>query len=249
MHPRTGRGQRWHVPAYRRGVQKRRPNPLQWVWYALGGGLPRELSPWVLADTTGRTWILRHLARAVVQMLPVVALCLLVPVPFAYRISAAAGGLLLGLLFATAFMTETIEHRVAEGRLSARNRRPAPGRARRARPGGAPLPLPPGRLGQLRLSVSDAEADRQPDLEVGDAAVDDLAADLLGLEPLDVPDGLAALVIAVRMASSTLVGLLPTISLNLYTWSLTVLLVVGPPDPGTARPAARRTYPAASRRT
>jgi hypothetical protein len=95
-------------------VQKRRPNPLQWVWYALGGGLPRELSPWVLADTTGRTWILRHLARAVVQMLPVVVLCLLVPVPLVYRLSAAAGGLLLGLLFSMAFMTETIEHRVSK---------------------------------------------------------------------------------------------------------------------------------------
>ena len=93
-------------------MEERRPNPLQWVWYALGGGLPRELSPWVLADTTGRTWIVRHLLRAVVQMLPVVALCLLVPVPFAYRVSAAAGGLLLGLLFSVAFMTETIEHRV-----------------------------------------------------------------------------------------------------------------------------------------
>ena len=95
-------------------MQKRRPNPLQWVWYALGGGLPRELSPWVLADTTGRTWIVRHLLRAVVQMLPVVALCLFVPVPLAYRLSAAAGGLLLGLLFSIAFMTETIEHRTAK---------------------------------------------------------------------------------------------------------------------------------------
>lgn len=95
-------------------MQKRRPNPLQWVWYALGGGLPRELSPWVLADTTGRTWIVRHLARAVVQMLPVVALCLIVPVPLAYRLSAAVGGLLLGLLFSIAFMTETIEHRVSK---------------------------------------------------------------------------------------------------------------------------------------
>ena len=95
-------------------MQNRRPNPLQWVWYALGGGLPRELSPWVLADTTGRTWILRHLGRAVVQLLPVVVLCLLVPVPLAYRISAAAGGLLLGLLFSIAFMTETIEHRVSK---------------------------------------------------------------------------------------------------------------------------------------
>jgi hypothetical protein len=88
---------------------------VQWVWYALGGGLPRELSPWVLADTTGRTWVWRHVARAVVQMLPLLVLCLaVVPVPLAYRLSAAAGGLLLGLLFSFAFMTETIEHRVAK---------------------------------------------------------------------------------------------------------------------------------------
>ena len=101
--------------AYRRGVRgehERRPNPLQWLWYAYGGGLPRALSPWVLADTTARTWIWRHLARAVVQMLPLVLICLLaVPVPLSYRLSAAIGGLLLGLLFSMAFMTETIEHR------------------------------------------------------------------------------------------------------------------------------------------
>ncbi len=94
---------------------RKRPNPAQWVWYALGGGLPRELSPWVLADTTGPTWIWRHLARAVVQLLPVLVLCVVaVPVPLAYRLSAAAGGLLLGLLFSFAFMTETIEHRAAK---------------------------------------------------------------------------------------------------------------------------------------
>jgi len=96
-------------------VARQRPNPLQWIWYALGGGLPRELSPWVLADTTGRTWIWRHLARALVQLLPVLVLCVaVVPVPLAYRLSAAAGGLLLGLLFSIAFMTETIEHRVTK---------------------------------------------------------------------------------------------------------------------------------------
>jgi hypothetical protein len=69
----------------------------------------------VLADTTGRTWILRHLLRAVVQLSPVLALCVLaVPVPLAYRLSAAVGGLFLGLMFSIAFMTETIEHRVAK---------------------------------------------------------------------------------------------------------------------------------------
>jgi hypothetical protein len=96
-------------------VRAQRPNPLQWIWYALGGGLPRRLSPWVLADTTRRTWILRHFARALVQMSPLVVLCLVaVPVSFGYRASAAVGGLFIGLTFSMAFMTETIEHRAAK---------------------------------------------------------------------------------------------------------------------------------------
>ena len=95
-------------------MSSRRPNPAQWVWYALGGRLPRRLAPWVLADTTGRTWVWRHLARAAVQMLPVVVLCLLVPVPWGYRVSAAVGGFFLGLLFSVAFMVETTEHRVVK---------------------------------------------------------------------------------------------------------------------------------------
>ena len=96
--------------------QKRsRPTPLQWLWYALGGGLPRELSPWVLADTTRRTWVWRHMARALVQLSPLLVVCvLLVPVPLAYRLSAAAGGVILGLLFSLAYMTETTEHRVTK---------------------------------------------------------------------------------------------------------------------------------------
>ncbi len=93
----------------------RRPTVLQWIWYALGGRLPRTLSPWVLADTTGRTWVWRHLARALVQLSPVLAICVLaVPVPLSYRLSAAVGGLILGVLFSLAYMTETIEHRVTK---------------------------------------------------------------------------------------------------------------------------------------
>ena len=98
-----------------RTQQRQRPAPWQWVWYAFGGGLPRDLAPWVLADTTRRTWWLRHLVRAVVQLLPLVVACLLiVAVPLSYRISAAGGGLLIGLIFSAAFMTETTEHRVVK---------------------------------------------------------------------------------------------------------------------------------------
>ena len=96
-------------------MRRQRPTPFQWVRYAFGAGLPRELSPWVLADTTGRTWILRHVARALVQLLPVLALCLIVvPVPFAYRASAAVGGLILGLGFSLFLMEQTVEHRTVK---------------------------------------------------------------------------------------------------------------------------------------
>ena len=92
-----------------------RPNPAQWVWYAYGGGLPRSLSPWVLEDTTCHTWVLRQLARALVQLAPVVALCLLVPpVDFGIRLIAAAGGMVIGLMFSVAYMTETTEHRAVK---------------------------------------------------------------------------------------------------------------------------------------
>ena len=92
-----------------------RPNPAQWLWYAYGGGLPRSLSSWVLDDTTRHTWVLRHLARALVQLAPVVALCLLLPpVDLGIRATAAGGGLVIGLLFSLAYMTETTEHRAVK---------------------------------------------------------------------------------------------------------------------------------------
>ena len=96
-------------------VDAGRPNPAQWLWYAFGGGLPRSLSNWVLDDVTRRTWVLRHLARALVQLAPVIALCLLLPpVSFGVRLSAAVGGLVIGLLFSVAYMTETTEHRAVK---------------------------------------------------------------------------------------------------------------------------------------
>ncbi|MGY1840045.1 MULTISPECIES: DUF5313 family protein [unclassified Modestobacter] len=92
-----------------------RPNPVQWLWYAYGGGLPPHLSDWVLADTTRSTWVVRHLLRALVQLAPVILLCLLLPpVPLGIRVTAAVGGLVIGLMLATAYMTETTEHRAVK---------------------------------------------------------------------------------------------------------------------------------------
>ena len=91
----------------------RRPGPLPWFWYALGGGLPRRFSPWVLHDTSTRTWALRHVLRSFVQLAVPIALVLaFVPGAFWIRGMAALGGVLLALFFSLAYMTETTENRV-----------------------------------------------------------------------------------------------------------------------------------------
>jgi Family of unknown function (DUF5313) len=92
-----------------------RPRPLQWLRYAFGGRLPRRLAPWVLSDTTRPGWVLRHVVRSLVQLSPLVVICLVaVPVELGYRVTAAAGGLMVGLMYSLAFMVETTEHRVAK---------------------------------------------------------------------------------------------------------------------------------------
>jgi len=90
-----------------------RPGALRWLWYAMGGGLPERHSAWVLHDTTTSSWGHRHVLRAAVQMaIPIVLVLLLVPGPFWIRGMTALGGLLLGLIFSIAYMTETTENRV-----------------------------------------------------------------------------------------------------------------------------------------
>jgi hypothetical protein len=91
----------------------RRPGPHWWLWYALGGGIPARYSAWVLHDTTTRTWALRHVARAVVQLaIPIALVLVLVPGAFWIRGMAALGGVMLAMFFSIAYMPETTENRV-----------------------------------------------------------------------------------------------------------------------------------------
>ena len=91
----------------------RQPDPLRWLWYAMGGGLPARFSPWVLHDTTTRTWALRHVLRSMVQLaVPIALVLVLVPGEFWIRGMAALGGVFLGLFFSLAYMPETTENRV-----------------------------------------------------------------------------------------------------------------------------------------
>ncbi|WP_409330914.1 DUF5313 family protein [Trujillonella humicola] len=90
-----------------------RPGPLRWVGYALGTGLPARHSSWVLHDVTTGTWVLRHVARALVQFaVPALLILVLVPGPLALRFGMVLIGVILGLAFSLAYMTETVENRV-----------------------------------------------------------------------------------------------------------------------------------------
>ncbi len=90
-----------------------RPNPLRWVLYSLGSALPAKHSSWVLHDVTTGTWVLRHAARTLVQLaVPVVLIVVLVPGPLGLRLGMALIGVILGMAFSMAYMTETVENRV-----------------------------------------------------------------------------------------------------------------------------------------
>ena len=86
---------------------------MRWVLYAFGRGLPAEHREWVLHDVTTRTWVLRHLLRSTVQLLPfAVLLYVLLPGPAWIRALAVLGGLILGFFYSFAYMYETTESRV-----------------------------------------------------------------------------------------------------------------------------------------
>lgn len=92
---------------------RKRPKPLEWLWYAFGGGLSPQLSQWVLHDTTGPTWWLRHIGRALLQLAPFIAAILtLLPGPLDDRIYTAVLGLLTGLILTLSIMWAATEHRL-----------------------------------------------------------------------------------------------------------------------------------------
>jgi hypothetical protein len=92
-----------------------RPAAHRWLWYALGGALPRRHRAWVLYDTTTDTWWLRHVARTLVQMaIPITLIVVLLPAPWGLRAAVCGAGIFLGFIYSLAYMPETTEHRVVK---------------------------------------------------------------------------------------------------------------------------------------
>jgi Family of unknown function (DUF5313) len=92
---------------------RKRPDPLRWLWYAVGGRLPARYNDWVLHDTTSSTWILRHIARSLVMLaLPIAALVIFLPTSTGLKVLTAftAGG--CGMMFMLVHIIETTERRL-----------------------------------------------------------------------------------------------------------------------------------------
>ncbi len=81
----------------------------------MGGGLPDRHRDWVLHDVTTKRWRWRALLRSLVQIVPVsVLIYLLLPVEPWVRLMAVGGGLVVGLLYAVAYLEESTEHRAVK---------------------------------------------------------------------------------------------------------------------------------------
>lgn len=95
------------------GTKTTRPNPLLWIWYAYGGRLPARYRDWVLHDISARTWVLRHVARTLVQIAPG-AVFLLAPGPLWIRLMSLLGGVILSLWYSLSYMEHTSEYRLVK---------------------------------------------------------------------------------------------------------------------------------------
>jgi hypothetical protein len=94
-------------------VKRRRPDPLSWIWYAVGGRLPARNREWVLHDVTCRTWVVRHVIRGLVQMSPIFFL-LLLPGPLWVRLLSCLLGILVGFFYSITYMEQTTEQRLVK---------------------------------------------------------------------------------------------------------------------------------------
>src|SRR3954466_7571579 len=90
-----------------------RPNPLQWLRYAVTGALPHRFDQWVFNDVTGRTWLLRHTARFLLYLLPLMLVVLLaLPAPLPIRLGCVVVGIGGAVVFSFGYTVEGAERRI-----------------------------------------------------------------------------------------------------------------------------------------
>jgi len=94
-------------------MEKRvRPNPFQWLWYAVGGKLPDKHRSWVLHDVTTSTWLWRHGARSSVLLSPLIFVWLLLPASLGLRAALCLMAAIVGYFYSFVYAEESGENRL-----------------------------------------------------------------------------------------------------------------------------------------
>lgn len=92
---------------------RHRPSVSEWLRYAITGTAPQRCDSWVLYDITCRTWVLRHAARSLVLLAPLLVAVLLLPLSLAMRLLILANAGLPGFLGCMLLVLNSSERRLA----------------------------------------------------------------------------------------------------------------------------------------
>lgn len=100
-----------------RGMTRKRPNPVLWLYYQYGGRLPATYRDWVLHDSTTRTWLLRVVLRALLRLAPIMAGLALIlrgwlGGPWALVLGSILLGVLVYLRFALTIAADSVDSRL-----------------------------------------------------------------------------------------------------------------------------------------
>jgi hypothetical protein len=108
----------WEEAVHSLGIeptQRIRPNPAQWLWYAVWGPLPERHRMWVLYDATTSTWVLRHFLRILTTIaLPVAAIAIFLPAPGGLRALTAFVTGACAFFLTAVWVNEGTEHRLIQ---------------------------------------------------------------------------------------------------------------------------------------
>lgn len=92
----------------------RRPGPVRWVWYALGGTLGAPYRGWVLHDLTCPSRWMRQIVRAVAQVVPLAAVLVLALGTGWVTWVGVICGLVLALIFSVAYFDQSADYRLVK---------------------------------------------------------------------------------------------------------------------------------------
>ncbi|MFC9999289.1 DUF5313 family protein [Nocardia sp. NPDC127526] len=93
---------------------QRRPNPIQWLGYALGRRLPDSMTDWVRYDLTCKHSYMRHLIRGMVPFSPLFAAFLCFPGELWLRGAMTLLAMILAWFYCSAHMHLNRAHRLRQ---------------------------------------------------------------------------------------------------------------------------------------